>query len=86
MALGVLEAARMLGLTVPQQLSVVGYDDLQIARWSGPPLTTVRQPLAEMGEQAALLALDAREGGVRAARVDLATSLVVRESTAPPHE
>jgi LacI family xylobiose transport system transcriptional regulator len=86
MALGVLEAARMLGLAVPQQLSVVGYDDLQIARWSGPPLTTVRQPLAEMGEQAALLALDAREGGVRAARVDLATSLVVRESTAPPHE
>ena len=84
MALGVLEAARMLGLTVPRDLSVVGYDDLEIARWSGPPLTTVRQPLAEMGEQAALLALDAQDGAVRAARVDLATSLVVRESTAPP--
>jgi LacI family xylobiose transport system transcriptional regulator len=44
----------------------------------------VRQALAEMGEQAALLALDARDGSVRAARVDLATSLVVRDSTAPP--
>jgi len=85
-AFGVLEAARTLGLSVPRDLSVVGYDDLQIARWSGPPLTTVRQPLAEMGEQAALLALDSRDGSVRAARVDLATSLVVRESTAPPRD
>jgi LacI family xylobiose transport system transcriptional regulator len=86
MALGVLEAARTLGLSVPGDLSVVGYDDLEIARWSGPPLTTVRQPLAEMGEQAALLALDAADFArpLRAARVDLATSLVVRESTAPP--
>jgi LacI family xylobiose transport system transcriptional regulator len=84
MALGVLEAARMLGLSVPRDVSVVGYDDLEIAHWSGPPLTTVRQPLAEMGEQAALLALDAQDGALRAARVDLATSLVVRESTAPP--
>lgn len=85
MALGVLEAARMLGLSVPGDLSVIGYDDLLIARWSGPPLTTIRQPLAEMGEQAALLALGAQDGGaVRAARVDLATSLVVRQSTAPP--
>ncbi|MFC4243230.1 LacI family DNA-binding transcriptional regulator [Gryllotalpicola reticulitermitis] len=85
MALGVLEAARMLGLSVPHDVSVVGYDDLEVARWSGPPLTTVRQPLAEMGEQAALLALDARaDRPLRAARVDLATSLVVRESTAPP--
>ena len=84
MALGVLEAARMLGLSVPRDVSVVGYDDLEIASWSGPPLTTVRQPLAEMGEQAALLALDAQDGAVRAARVDLATSLVVRQSTAAP--
>ena len=83
-ALGVLEAARMLGLSVPRDVSIVGYDDLEIARWSGPPLTTIRQPLAEMGEQAALLALDAQGGAVRAARVDLATTLVVRESTAPP--
>ncbi|HEY0247084.1 MAG TPA: LacI family DNA-binding transcriptional regulator [Gryllotalpicola sp.] len=85
MALGVVEAARTLGLRVPQDLSIVGYDDLDIARWAGPPLTTVRQPLAEMGEQAALLALEAHEErAIRAARVDLATSLVVRESTAPP--
>ncbi|MFJ8441327.1 LacI family DNA-binding transcriptional regulator [Kitasatospora griseola] len=44
-ALGVYEAARELGLRVPQDLSVVGFDDLPPARWVGPPLTTVRQPL-----------------------------------------
>src|SRR5690606_24035633 len=42
-ALGVLEAARVRGLRVPQDLSVVGYDDVPLAQWSSPPLTTVRQ-------------------------------------------
>jgi LacI family transcriptional regulator len=49
MALGVYEAARRNGLRVPEDLSIVGFDDLPQARWSSPPLTTVRQPLAEMG-------------------------------------
>lgn len=88
MALGVLEAARSLGLSVPGDLSVIGYDDLEVAHWAAPPLTTVRQPLAEMGEQAVQLAMDALEAKPgrtrRAARIDLATSLIVRESTAPP--
>jgi LacI family xylobiose transport system transcriptional regulator len=85
MALGVYEAARLAGLTIPGDLSVVGYDDLPAAGWAGPPLTTVRQPLSEMGREATRMILDLhRAGAVRAPRVDLATDLVVRASTAPP--
>jgi len=81
-AFGVYEAARELGLRVPEDLSVVGYDDLQVAQWVGPPLTTVRQPLTEMAEQATRLALQLRNGQeTETLRVDLATSLVVRDST-----
>jgi LacI family xylobiose transport system transcriptional regulator len=84
-ALGVYEAARERGLRIPEDLSVVGFDDLPLARWVGPPLTTVRQPLVEMAETAARLALDLGRGEQPAAtRVDLATSLVVRSSTAAP--
>ncbi|GAA4882321.1 LacI family DNA-binding transcriptional regulator [Kitasatospora terrestris] len=84
-ALGLYEAARELGLRIPEDLSVVGFDDLPLARWVGPPLTTVRQPLTEMAEVAARLVIDLARG-VRpgAQRVDLATSLVERSSTAPP--
>src|SRR4051812_34727332 len=83
-ALGLYEAARELGLRIPEDLSVVGFDDLPVAPWVGPPLTTVRQPLTEMAEAAAKLVLDlGRDGGSPAAtRVELATSLVVRSSTA----
>ncbi|MFD1365449.1 LacI family DNA-binding transcriptional regulator [Actinoplanes sichuanensis] len=77
MAIGVYEAARIRGVSVPDQLSVVGFDDLPGARWAAPPLTTVRQPLREMGALAVRSALGLAEGGV------LATELVVRESTAP---
>ncbi|TDT37527.1 LacI family transcriptional regulator [Streptomyces sp. BK208] len=87
-ALGLYEAARELGLRIPQDLSVVGFDDLPVARWVGPPLTTVRQPLMEMAEAAARLVLDLGrdEGSSTATRVELATSLEVRSSTAPPRE
>ena len=54
-ALGVLEAARILQVTVPSQLSLVGFDDLPLSRWTSPPLTTVRQPLAEMAATAVRL-------------------------------
>ncbi|WP_350347512.1 LacI family DNA-binding transcriptional regulator [Agromyces sp. G08B096] len=87
-ALGVLEVARELGLRVPEDLSVVGYDDIPLARWLTPRLTTVHQPLRRMGEEAARLAIRLAEAptgtGVPTPRMDLATSLVVRESTAPP--
>lgn len=84
-ALGVLRAARELGLHVPDDVSVVGYDDLPIAQWAGPPITTVRQPLAQMGSIATRMVLDLAAGDAPIMRrVNLATELVVRESTAPP--
>jgi LacI family transcriptional regulator len=82
-ALGVYEAARQRGLRIPQDLSVVGFDDLPAARWVSPPLTTVRQPLAEMGRVAAEMLSSLIEGApVRSQRVELSTELIVRESTA----
>ena len=84
-ALGVLDAARALGIQVPAELSVVGYDDLQLARWSSPALTTVHQPLTQMAEEAARLVIRMSETELETIpRVDLATRLVVRESTAAP--
>jgi LacI family xylobiose transport system transcriptional regulator len=83
-AIGVIAAARSLGLRVPEDLSVVGYDDIALARWFSPQLTTVHQPLRRMGEEATRLALRL-SGGERpeVLRMDLATHLVVRESTGP---
>lgn len=84
-ALGVFEAARARGLVVPQDLSVVGYDDIPFAGWLSPALTTVHQPLRRMGEEAARLVLRAAAGLLDTVpRMDLATSLVVRHSTAAP--
>ncbi|WP_435109658.1 LacI family DNA-binding transcriptional regulator [Nocardiopsis synnemataformans] len=84
-AMGLYEAARELGVRIPEDLSVVGYDDLPVARWMGPPLTTVRQPLTEMAEEATRMALTLARGGTPAnLRLDLATDLVVRRSSAPP--
>ncbi|MEV8095888.1 LacI family DNA-binding transcriptional regulator [Kitasatospora sp. NPDC085879] len=83
-ALGVLEAARVHGLKVPDDLSVVGYDDVPIAQWTSPALTTVHQPLRQMAEEAAQMLIRMRAEGGSAARLELATSLVVRKSTAPP--
>lgn len=83
-ALGTLEAARSLGLRVPEDLSIVGYDDIPLSRWVSPRLTTVHQPLRQMGVEAARLVLAVAEGAAATQRMDLATSLVVRDSTAPP--
>ncbi|HEY0259370.1 MAG TPA: LacI family DNA-binding transcriptional regulator [Lacisediminihabitans sp.] len=81
-ALGAYEAARALGIGIPDGLSIVGYDDLPIARWAGPPLTTVRQPLAEMAQEATKLVIRLRhEPPSTADRLELAISLVVRGST-----
>ena len=77
-AFGVYRAARELGLHVPSELSVIGFDDLPMAHWAWPPLTTIRQPLTEMGAMATRLVLGEEED----LRVELATSLIERESTA----
>jgi LacI family transcriptional regulator len=82
-ALGVLEAAREASILVPEQLSVVSFDDTAAARWASPPLTAVHQPFAEMG-RAATEALFQLAAGEQPAshRIELATSLVIRKSTA----
>ncbi|WP_129840017.1 LacI family DNA-binding transcriptional regulator [Streptomyces sp. RFCAC02] len=85
MAMGAMEALRQHGLRVPQDVSVVGFDDLPEMRWSAPPLTTVRQPLADMGKMAARTVLrQARGEELDTPRLELATELIVRASTAPP--
>lgn len=84
-AYGAYEAARERGLRIPQDLSIVGFDDLPVSRWLSPPLTTIRQPLAEMGALAVrMLFRLARGETLETRRVELATDLVLRESTAPP--
>ncbi len=84
-ALGVYAAAWRLGLRVPEDLSVVGFDDIENTRWCCPPMTTVRQPLAEMGAAAATMVMTLAAGQeLTQSRVELATTLVVRDSTAPP--
>lgn len=85
-AVGVYESARAHHLRIPDDLSVIGYDDLQLARWVGPPLTTIRQPLSEMAATAArqLIRMSEEPDAPVNRRLELATSLIVRESTAPP--
>ncbi|MEV0612362.1 substrate-binding domain-containing protein [Nonomuraea sp. NPDC050404] len=84
MAVGILEAARARGLRIPEDLSIVGFDDTQIAQVTSPPLTTIRQPLREMGGVALRTALRLAAGEkIDSHHVELATALVVRGSTAP---
>ena len=84
MAFGALAAARELGIAVPQQLSIVGFDDIDLAAFSAPPLTTVAQPKQQIGTIAADLLLD-RVGNGRSdnRQVILDPELKVRASTAP---
>jgi len=86
MAVGALQAARERRVRVPDDLSIVGFDDLEKASIVTPALTTVRQPLAEMGRMAvSLLTRLLERQRIEALRVELGTKLVVRDSTAPPH-
>ncbi len=87
-ALGVYQAARDLRLHIPDDLSVVGFDDLPISRWVTPARTTVRQPLVQMAMAAANLVLRLASGERPAeTRIELSTELVVRASTSsPPQE
>jgi len=83
-AVGALAAAAARGLRVPADLSVTGFDDIDLAQATSPMLTTVRQPLAEMGRMAVSLLIRLLEGHqVEARHVELATDLVVRSSTGP---
>jgi LacI family transcriptional regulator len=84
-AMGAYEAARQADLQVPRDVSVVGFDDLPLCQWLSPPLTTVRQPLEEMGRLAARALFQQLDGEpLVSPRIELATELRVRLSTAPP--
>jgi DNA-binding LacI/PurR family transcriptional regulator len=82
-AFGALRAVRARGLRVPADLSLVGFDDLSLASYIDPPLTTVHQPKQEMGRQAAETLLELLAGG-KPASIVKPCALIVRQSTAPP--
>jgi DNA-binding LacI/PurR family transcriptional regulator len=84
MAIGVIQWAREHGLRVPEDVSVVGFDDIPAAKSSFPPLTTIRQPSIEMGHEAIKLLFKLLDGGSSSSRVVINTELVIRASSAPP--
>ena len=82
LAIGAMQAARARGLRLPEDLSIVGFDDVEWTQYVTPALTTVRQPLAEMGRMAvSLLTRLIDNQSFEALRVELATRLIVRGST-----
>jgi DNA-binding LacI/PurR family transcriptional regulator len=85
-ALGALVEVRARGLRVPDDLSMAGFDDLPIIQYLDPPLTTVRQPMYQMGRMAMEILLELMEGKTRAHDTHVAGELMVRGSTAPPKE
>ncbi|MDN5569818.1 MAG: LacI family DNA-binding transcriptional regulator [Propionibacteriaceae bacterium] len=86
-AIGVYRAAHRLGLRIPEDVSVVGYDNLPTSEWIFPPLTTVHQPLREMAEAATRLVLQLARGEASPSpSLELAVRFVQRESTASPSD
>jgi LacI family repressor for deo operon, udp, cdd, tsx, nupC, and nupG len=85
MAIGAIASARRRGLRVPDDLSVVGFDDIKFARHIDPPLTTISQPMREIGEGTVRLLLEILRGDeIQPVSVTLPHQLTVRGSTAPP--
>jgi len=84
LALGVLFECRARGVRVPQEISITGFDDLDLAANIDPPLTTIRVPAAEMGRHAAEYLLAKLEKSAVPEKTELPAALVVRETTAPP--
>lgn len=85
MAIGAIQEAKRLGFRVPQDISVVGFDDIVFSEYCDPPLTTVSQPRYEIGRQAMLMMLDVLRGqDVRAGSRLLETRLIVRDSVSAP--
>jgi len=85
MAIGVLQSAKRRGYNVPDDLSIVGFDDIQFARYTDPPLTTVAQPMREIGDGTVRLLIGILEGNeIAPVSITLPHTLMVRSSTAPP--
>jgi LacI family transcriptional regulator len=79
-----MEVAKGLGLTVPDDLSVIGFDNVPESALASPPLTTIAQPLQLMGAEALRLLVDLIDGVERDTHVRLPTELVERRSCRPP--
>ena len=87
MAFGTVRTLRRHGVSVPEDMSVIGFDDIMEASISYPPLTTVRQPLFEMGQLAADYVCRVIDGiQTERLQVTLSTELIVRHSTGPLHQ
>lgn len=86
-ACGALRAAHERGLRVPEDVSIVGFDDLPLAAAATPTLTTIRQPVVEIGRAGiGLIVRQLNSGHTRGPQLELPTRLIVRESTAPPRQ
>ena len=86
MAYGAMKAIRQAGLHIPDDVSIVGFDDIASSSETLPPLTTVRQPLREMGRVGAQIILDMVRGRSHLPMAELHTSLILRDSCAPLHK
>jgi len=86
MAVATIRTANKLGVSVPDELSVAGFDDISLARQVFPNLTTIRQPLSKMAERAAEALIENRSNGAALDAEIVPSSLVVRESTGPAPE
>ena len=83
-AVGAIKAAHELGVQVPAEVSIVGYDDIELAAYVDPPLTTLRNPMRELGELAIELLLRGGTGDLGSVSHRLTGVLVLRSSTGPP--
>jgi DNA-binding LacI/PurR family transcriptional regulator len=82
-----MHAARTLGLSIPGDLAIAGFDNIPLAAFTAPPLTTVEQPIAQQGIEAAQFLLERIRGEVRGSRKSIMECrLVVRQSTDPAAE
>lgn len=87
MAMGVMDAIRSRGLRVPEDVSIIGFDDIPQAAMVRPALTTVRQPLEEMGRLATQMLIDQLKNPEKEfGRIELPTQLIVRDSTSSPKD
>lgn len=86
LAIGALNMARQMGLSVPCDVSITGFDDIELAQVSTPELTTVHVPHREMGKRAARLLVDQLNGKAQHQMVELETRIVMRETLAPAHQ
>lgn len=87
MAIGAISAAVSLGYRIPEDISVVGFDDIRLSSYTNPPLTTVHQPIYEIGVLATTILLERmKDRTMPPSRRVLETHLIVRQSTAPPRQ